>query len=95
MTNIQSVSNGYIVTTCSGDVYVAKTLMEAATLSGEYIPRGDYVVYAHDKGVSNLSEIRRLWHDGQKISAIKELRACFEPRFNLLEAKQLLEELCA
>jgi ribosomal protein L7/L12 len=42
-----------------------------------------------------LIEIRKLWRDGQKIAAIKELRSCFAPRFNLRESKELLEELCS
>jgi len=95
MTHIRSVTNGFIVTTDSGDEHIAKTLLEAAAICGEYVPGSDnYVAYAPGKSLSNVIEIRRLWRDGQKISAIKELRNCFEPRFNLLESKQLLEELC-
>lgn len=94
MTNIRSVTNGFVVTTDSGDEYVAKTLLEAATICGEYVPGSEnYISYAPGKSLRNVIEIRTLWHDGQKISAIKELRSCFAPKFNLRESKELLEEL--
>jgi hypothetical protein len=55
----------------------------------------NYTSYAPGKSVYTLIEIRKLWRDGQKIAAIKELRSCFAPRFNRRESKELLEELCS
>jgi len=95
MINIRSVTNGFIVVTDSGDEHIAKTLLEAATICGEYVPGSDdYIAYVPGKNVYTLIEIRKLWRDGQKIAAIKELRSCFAPRFSLRESKELLEELC-
>ena len=92
--NIRTANNGYVISDTWGNEYIATTLVEAARAVGEIVPDNTSVKYALGKGVSNLTRIRDLWRDGQKISAIKELRECFDPRPGLLESKQLLEELC-
>jgi ribosomal protein L7/L12 len=95
---IRSAKNGFIVTLHDME-YVTKTLMEAAELVGEAIPRADdnYLTYAVGYNADDLADVKALAARGEKISAIKKLRACFGPapaRLGLREAKDIVEHLC-
>ena len=91
--NIRSVNNGFILEV-KGVEYIAKSLMEAAQIAGEYIPQpAQYTRYCANKSKYDLSQVVMSANKGHKIDAIKMLRDCFEPRLGLLEAKEIVEEL--
>ena len=91
---IKQAMNGFIYTNNYGDVYVYKSLTElAAAIEGSQDTR--YVSYAPGKGTDDLIYVRSLAKNGEKIKAIKELRATFVPTLYLKEAKELIEILCS
>lgn len=89
--NIRSVTNGYVLTNGYGDEYIAKSLLDAATVTGEYVPTNDRVEYAPRKDKETLRRIANMACEGRKIDAIKELRECYTGRLGLKEAKELVE----
>ena len=94
VTNITIAQNGFVLETNHNTVYIAKTLLEAAQISGEAVPLGNTVVYAPGYGATNLQDARRFALAGQKIEAIKTLRDTFTQRLGLREAKDIIEVLC-
>lgn len=89
--HIRSVTNGYVLTNGYGDEYIAKSLLDAATVTGEYIPNSSSMAYATGKSKDTLREVVRLASAGEKISAIKLLRDCYSSTLGLREAKELVE----
>ena len=90
MSEIRSVSNGYIVT-YNGEEYIASTLAQAAAIIGEPFPAFSSTIYAEGCSAVNLHNVRSFARQGEKINAIKELRNCFTPRLGLREAKEILD----
>ena len=97
---ITQAENGFVVTKENGDLFVYKTLREAADdLEGRVaISRREAAtianaVYAPGYYVRNLEIVRRAAMEGRKIDAIKELRSCFVPKLGLKEAKEIIEQL--
>lgn len=94
--NIRTVSNGYILEDegYPHRTFVAKSLKEAAEVAGE-LPKGQpSTVYSRDFGAIDLAKAKAEFVAGNKITAIKIIRDCFEPRLGLREAKDLVEQLC-
>lgn len=91
---IKQAINGFIYTNDFGEVYVFKSLTELAA-AVEGTRGGEYTGYAPGKSVENLFEVRRLAWNGNKIAAIKELRATFTPTLYLKESKEIVEVLCS
>ena len=90
---IRTVSNGFIINR-NGQESIAKTLLEAAEIVGEYTPpTRQYTRYREDKTKYDLSQVVAAANRGHKIDAIKALRNCFEPPLGLLEAKEIVEVL--
>jgi ribosomal protein L7/L12 len=90
---IRTVSNGFVINH-NGQESIAKTLLEAAEIMGEYTPASkQYTRYRYDKTKYDLSQVVMSANRGHKIDAIKMLRDCFEPRLGLLEAKEIVEVL--
>lgn len=89
--NIRSVTNGYVLTNGYGDEYIAKSLLDAATVTGEYVPTNTSVMYGVGRSKDTLREVVRLASAGEKISAIKLLRDCYSSTLGLREAKELVE----
>lgn len=92
MSEIRSVSNGYIVN-YNGEEYIASTLAQAAVIIGEYFPTPEIssTVYAEGQSAMILRNVRSFARQGEKINAIKELRNCFTPRLGLCEAKEMVD----
>lgn len=99
---ITQAENGFVVTKDNGDLFVYKTLREAADdLEGRVenfwpTPAPATIVnavYAPGYYVRNLEIVRRAAMEGRKIDAIKELRSCFVPKLGLKEAKEIIEQL--
>lgn len=93
--SIKSVSNGFVLEDVYGNVYIAKTLMEAAKLAGEAVPDSGYIRYAQGFDSNDLNNVKHHWREDRKIDAIKLMRQCFVPALGLKEAKELLEVLCS
>jgi hypothetical protein len=90
---LKQAVNGFIYTNNYGDVYIYSTLTElAAAVEGS--PQGNFIVYAPGKSIVNLRQVRGLALNGEKISAIKELRNTFTPPLGLKETKEIVEVLC-
>mgnify|MGYP000951875139 CR=1 FL=1 len=97
--NIRAVTNGFIVQTSNGEEYVTKTLTEAAVLAGEPLiftdgTHASRVVYSEGYSYKDLRNVKELAMLGNKIGAIKEIRKCFAGGLGLMEAKNIIEELC-
>ena len=88
--------NGFVLEDSFGRMHIASTLHEAAQLAGESPRPSVNTVVRYDAGfgVGNLKQVRSHYYNGHKIEAIKLLRDCFTPRLGLLEAKELIEQLC-
>lgn len=100
MTNtIETVENGYIFT--QGDTwgnnrrFVATTLTELAKVAEpDTFPRdasNTAISYKADYGKSSVEAARWEVRNGNKITAIKILRECYNYRLGLREAKDLVE----
>ncbi len=92
MSEIRSVSNGYIVN-YNGNEYIASTLAQAAAIIGEPFPAPEFSSTIYEEGCSAviLRNVRSFVRQGERINAIKELRNCFTPRLGLREAKEILD----
>ena len=91
---IQVASNGFVLTDSRGNIFVAKTLAEAATIAGETVPSNGATTYTSGYNQTDLIHVRELAIAGRKVDAIKLLRDCFSPRLGLREAKEIVENLC-
>lgn len=91
---ITIAQNGFIIKDTYGNLYVAKTLLEAAGIAGESVPNLGYTNYNVGMSAANLQKVRENFHRGNKVEAIKTIRDCFVPRLGLREAKELVENLC-
>jgi ribosomal protein L7/L12 len=94
--NIRIAKNGFVLEDNLGEMHIARTLTELATLVGEalpYAPVNTYTCYSHGYGAGHLATAVKLYRKGDKIGAIKLLRDSFTPRLGLKEAKELIEEL--
>jgi ribosomal protein L7/L12 len=92
--SIQVANNGFVLETMHGELYIAKTMIEAAQLVGEITPTTTTAVYATDKSIHEFTEVKTLAKRGYKVEAIKKMRDCFTPKLGLREAKDLVESLC-
>jgi ribosomal protein L7/L12 len=89
--SIRGATNGYILTDKIGNETIAKSLFEAAQLSGEPIVLPGSTIYAQHGGSGDLEYIKKLAAARDKIAAIKALRDIFSPRLGLREAKDIVE----
>lgn len=92
--NIRVAQNGFVVEDGYGNLYVAKTLLEAAQIVGEAVQSSMTATYAPGFDSNDLNNVKHYMREGKKIEAIKLLRDCFVPRLGLREAKDLVENLC-
>ncbi len=92
--NIKVAHNGFIVEDGHGNLYIAKTLLEAAQIAGEEVPNPSSTQYSVGFSANDLNNIKYFAREGRKIDAIKLMRDCFAPRLGLREAKELIENLC-
>ena len=90
---ITVANNGFVMETANGDMYIAKTLLEAAQIVGEDVPSTSYTGYASGYSANHIYTVSRYFREGKKIEAIKLLRDCFTPRLGLREAKELVENM--
>jgi ribosomal protein L7/L12 len=93
--SITVAANGFVLYEAYGRVHIAKTLLEAAQLTGEAVPNPSATHYATGYNSNDLNNVKGAFKEGRKIDAIKLLRDCFSPRLGLREAKDLIECLCA
>jgi hypothetical protein len=89
--SIRGATNGYILTDKNGAETIAKSLFEAAQLSGETVVLPGSTIYAKDSGSGDLEYIKNLAASRDKIATIKALREIFSPRLGLREAKDIVE----
>lgn len=87
--DINVVENGYLVENSWGERFVAKNLVEVATLAGE-VALGRIEV----TNPRQLQIARAAADEGHKIDAIKELRKAFNMDVSLRAAKEMVELLC-
>lgn len=92
--NIKVAQNGFVIEDVYGHLHIAKTLLEAARLTGEVVPDSGRTEYDTNRCAADLDNVKCLVQEGRKIDAIKLLRDCFTPRLALREAKDLVENLC-
>lgn len=93
--SIRVAQNGFVLEDGYGNLHVAKTLLELAQIAGEAAgPNSGFTNYTPGYGLNDLTQVRSLALDNQKINAIKILRDTFTPRLGLKEAKELMEVLC-
>ena len=92
--NIKAAQNGFVLKDACGNLYIAKTLLEAAQIAGEIVPDGSSCRYNKGFDSNDLNNVKHYVREGRKIEAIKLLRDCFTPRLGLREAKDLVEQLC-
>jgi hypothetical protein len=90
MIEITSCENGYVVV-IDDRRFVAFTLMDAARLTGETAPIPGRICYAPGKSREDVWSACRMWEEGLRISAIKELRDVYNVQFGLQEIKELFE----
>ena len=92
--NIRMAQNGFVIEDSYGNLYVAKTLFEAAGLVGEIVPTSTTSTYAPGFDSNDLNNVKHYMREGRKIEAIKLLRDMFTARLGLRESKDLVEILC-
>lgn len=92
---IKVAENGFVLEDAFGNLYIAKTLVEAAELTGEINSIRQSTNYTPGFSAEDLRQVREAFRAGDKIRAIKQLRDCFKPTIGLKEAKEMVEQLCA
>lgn len=85
---IRQVNNGYIVE-YNGNTFIAKSLLEAASLAGEDVPTK--TVYHSTCSAETLKDAKERFYHGDRIGAVKTVRNAFNPPLGLREAVNIVD----
>lgn len=85
---IRQVNNGYIVE-YNGNTFIAKSLLEAASLAGENVPTK--TVYHSTCSAETLKDAKECFYRGDRIGAVKTVRNAFNPPLGLREAVNIVD----
>jgi len=83
---ITVAQNGFIIMDIYGHFHIAKTLLEAAQIVGETIPNPIAAHYDLNKNATTLELVREEFKRGNKINAIKELKAINDTQAETINA---------